>query len=82
MTRLRCNECGWIGDISEQLTAPNPFEFGQVVACPRCKLVEELRVVCEVGTCTNEATCGTPTSRGYVRCCGLHYGQLRDWRAI
>ena len=28
---------------------------------------------CEYPRCHEEATCGTPTKKGYKRCCGKHY---------
>jgi len=73
---LVCRECGWIGKYSEILKAPNPFEDGELMACPQCKHVEDLRILCEAADCNQEATCGTPTDDGYIRCC------IRHWRTL
>lgn len=73
---LLCRECGWHGD--EPLKADNPFSPGSIItACPDCLEIEQLRVVCEIDACTKEATCGTPTDDGYIRCCGEHYSALQ-----
>ena len=76
MTRLLCDECGWIGDCACVLKAKNPFEDGAIMACPNCKLVEDLKVACEINGCVEKASCGKSTANGYVRCCGDHYETL------
>jgi len=70
---LLCRECGWLGKMNEVMKAPNPFDNGTITACPECRTIEDLAVVCDIPDCNKEATCGTPTDNGYKRCCGEHY---------
>ncbi len=72
--RFRCDECGWIGDESEIITAPNPFEALEVVSgCPRCKAVDQFTNTCDEPGCDKDAGCGWPTKDGgYRRTCYEH----------
>lgn len=73
---LLCRECGYLG--FEALIAPNPFDKEDILeACPECLEINSLRMVCEIQGCKKEADCGTPTDKGYVRCCGDHYIALQ-----
>jgi hypothetical protein len=73
MHKLICKECGWRGQESEMLLAPNPFDpEDQVCGCPGCKAVDSLLVACDELGCWQESTCGTPTPEGYRRTCGRH----------
>ena len=67
--------CGWHGLRGELLRAPNPFAFEEgeeLVACPRCRDTEALRVACDETDCWTAASCGTPTPSGYRVTCGEH----------
>ena len=76
MNKLLCRECGWQG--TEPLTATSPFDENNILtACPECLDVNNLVGVCEVKGCTEEATCGTSTESGYLRCCGKHFDALQ-----
>jgi len=66
---LRCN---WCGDSDDVLRAPNPFEEGELWACPECKTVNELYLACDVEECCEMVTCGTPTKEGYRSTCSKH----------
>ncbi len=77
MSKFLCRECSWVGD--EYLKAPNPFDKNDSLAgCPKCLDVNTLVGVCEIENCNKEATCGTPTDKGYVRCCGKHYREVKE----
>ena len=69
---LICSECGNVTNDLMILRAPNPFEDGELTACPECNSIDSMRVICEFKGCTEEATCGTPTSNGYKLYCGKH----------
>lgn len=69
MTRMKCGEwkCSWVGNITEVLTAPNPFEPGEeLYACPKCKSLN-LERACDIEGCKKQASGGTPTSDGGYR---------------
>lgn len=73
--KWKCSErhCGWHGDDSEMLRAPNPFDEGFIIcACPKCKEVGVLSGGCDEPGCTDFASCGTPTPDGYRVTCGKH----------
>lgn len=70
--KMSCDECGWRGEGKDLLRAPNPFESGEVTACPECKAMDALFVACDESGCWYPVTCGTPTSGGYRRTCGRH----------
>ena len=76
MTKWGCRACGWIG--TDPLAAENPFDNqATVCACPHCRSICELFVICEVEGCTQEATCGTPAADGgYVWCCMKHFDEI------
>jgi len=76
-SKLLCLECGWVGTYHDILSAKNPFQKGEIIACPECKEIGHLSFVCEVDGCEKEATCGTPTKGGYLRCCGEHFRKLK-----
>jgi hypothetical protein len=71
--RAKCNTCGWRGERSAALSAPNPFDPKyNIEGCPFCKDVECLVQVCDEPGCWEETTCGTPIHGGYRRTCGNH----------
>jgi hypothetical protein len=71
--KLICEECGWLGQDSEMLKAPSPFDPEHtIVGCPRCREVETLVVACDEPGCSAKVTCGTPTPDGYRNTCGKH----------
>jgi hypothetical protein len=73
--KLVCDDrrCGWHGEDTEMLTAPNPFnpEFN-IHACPKCREIGVLSQACDEPGCWKASTCGTPTAAGYRRTCGRH----------
>lgn len=59
------HRCGWVG--TEALTAPDPFDEGEVLhACPKCKSMELVQA-CEHAGCTREATSGNKHPDGVYR---------------
>jgi hypothetical protein len=71
--RWQCT-CGWIGEESEILTAPNPFDPGDtVVGCPLCKEVGDFDELCDEPGCNRTTSCGFQTKDGgYRRTCHEH----------
>jgi hypothetical protein len=71
--RIFCG-CGWRGELSQLLRAPNPFDpLDEVTACPNCKTLEgTTQHACDEPGCWKEVTCGTPTPNGYRSTCGQH----------
>lgn len=67
------DRCGWRGDDSEILTAPNPFDSGDFLqGCPRCREVNAIRTVCDEPGCREFVSMGTPTESGYRSTCYKH----------
>lgn len=79
-----CANCGWHGQSSETLQAPNPFERRETIAgCPQCLQVETIGVACFEDGCWQQATCGFNTPQGYRHTCGKHmlpYEQLYGFK--
>jgi len=74
-----CQErrCDWVGDDSEMLTAPNPFDGSALVVCPKCKTLESsVFTACDEPDCNRAATCGTPTPTGYRSTCYDHMPKM------
>lgn len=70
--KLVC-DCGWSGESSDLLSAPDPFEVGgTITACPNCKDICSLVVACDEPGCYQHASCGTPTENGYRNTCHDH----------
>lgn len=68
--------CGWAGHETEMLSAPDPFNVGDMLyACPNCK-DQSLVLACDEDGCNEQATCGTPTPAGYRSVCSKHYREL------
>lgn len=68
-----CLECKWVGSLEDLLTAPNPFDSGDVIyGCPKCKSVDCFVVACDEKGCWEPRTCGTPTATVYRQTCGKH----------
>jgi hypothetical protein len=73
MDKVTCDNCNWRGDAEEVLEAPNPFEPDDLlIACPKCKTVNEISCACIADNCWKPASCGTPTVGGYIHTCGKH----------
>ena len=75
MKKVVCNEsrCKWHGEANEMLSAPSPFESGEMIyACPKCKEIGSVVTACDEPDCWSEATCGTPTDNGYRQTCYKH----------
>ena len=71
----KCSECGEI--TTEPLKAQNPFcPEEEIRGCPNCKVIESFNKLCEIEGRHNIATCGLPTSEGYLRICGDHFRAL------
>lgn len=75
--RVACEECDWRGTWGQILTADNPFNPGTTLeGCPRCLEVNTTYRLCDEPECPDQATCGTPTPKGYRQVCGHHYRAL------
>jgi len=74
--KMKCQErrCEWVGDKAEMLTAPDPFNEGEILrVCPMCKTLESsVLTACVEPGCNRIATSGTPTPSGYKTTCGDH----------
>lgn len=80
--RVLCENrhCRWVGEQSELLTAPSPFDAGETLtACPKCKDVCSLALVCDEPGCNLPVTCGTPTPTGYRSTCHWHMPKERKY---
>lgn len=74
-----CNQCAWIGDNSEVLTAPNPFEQeSSISGCPECKTIDDFHTLCDREGCWETASSGTPTEDGYKWLCYKHWKQQKE----
>jgi len=70
----RCEDCGWRGNQTQLLRAPNPFDPEcEIVGCPQCKSVNGFENMCDEPGCKELATCGWPSNAGYRRTCHAHY---------
>lgn len=71
--KIGCRDCMWHGELSEALSAPNPFEPEEnLYACPKCKQMD-LHEACEHEGCWKETTNGGPGPDGkYRRACSQH----------
>jgi len=77
MNKMMCGNrrCGWVGDSSELLTAPSPFDATDIIrACPRCKDVDtSIHTACEFEDCRRYGEGGYPLKDGrYVWRCHDH----------
>jgi hypothetical protein len=74
--KVKCGNyrCNWIGDSSETLKAPNPFESDgeELTACPVCKEINTYQAACDEPGCREFAGMGTPTLGGYRWTCHKH----------
>ena len=71
--RCKCQSCDWIGDDSEILCAPSPFDAEDTIyGCPNCGAVDGIVNACDEPGCNRNATCGWPSPDGYRRTCGKH----------
>lgn len=70
--KTRCNVCRWQGRESDLLQAPSPFDSHTIYACPKCKSIDHLIIVCDEPGCWADVTAGTPTPTGYRQTCGQH----------
>lgn len=73
--KLKCSywRCGWVGTDADVLTAPDPFNEGNVLqACPECR-DQTIIEGCDESECTEAASCGFPVEGGlYRRTCYEH----------
>ncbi len=77
VVKLFCENCNSKLDSSTVLRAANPFDTkDEVLGCPKCKEVNNIRTTCDYPDCWAQDTIGTPTSAGYRRTCYKH--QLKD----
>lgn len=71
-----CEECRTVSLGTALLLAPNPFDLADVLlACPKCKSVNNFYEVCDEPECIREASCGYPAGPefgGYRRTCSKH----------
>ena len=80
--KMKCLNCGHKFHELDQLKAPNPFDEDEFIyACPKCKDMEEIVMVCDEPGCDKEATCGTPSPPSqagwtYRNVCGNHYREI------
>lgn len=73
VTEYICLECETITPILEFLTGKNPFDPRiDILGCPKCKAIDNFRLVCDELGCRKEVTCGTPIVNGYRRTCSEH----------
>ncbi len=73
--KIKCPErrCGWRGTEDLLLSAPNPFNRGEIIsACPKCKTIDTNIYACAEPDCWADGVCGTPTLSGYKSTCGEH----------
>lgn len=64
--------CGWVGLRTEALSAPDPFNGGDMLyACPECR-DQTLVTCCDEPGCRQPGSCGNPTDEGYRRTCLKH----------
>ena len=72
--KWRCPECGWRGDTTELLRAPNPFDAGQIIlGCPGCKEAPQFVNTCDEPGCEKDVSCGWSSPAGYRHTCHDHY---------
>ena len=70
--KYACENCLWDGLVCDLLSAPNPFEAGEMLyACPNCQAME-VEAICDAVDCWRPVTCGTPTANGYRHTCLEH----------
>jgi hypothetical protein len=77
-----CQErrCGWVGDSTEMLSAPDPFTPGEIIhACPQCRTIEHtVWTACEYEGCNNTASWGWPDKQGeYHHTCHEHGTRMK-----
>ena len=78
--KWRCEywRCAWGGTLEQALSAPDPFNEGDMMyACPKCRTTTLVRA-CDIQDCNEIASCGTPVddARRYVHVCGDHYREI------
>ena len=73
--KVKCenSNCGWKGEDTELLHAPNPFDpEDELTGCPGCKDVSSVKTCCDEPGCWDWWSCGTPTPEGYRGTCDKH----------
>jgi hypothetical protein len=71
--RAACDECHSCFPLSDALRAPSPFDpSDELLACPICKSVNSLSLVCDEPGCERLRSCGFPTATGYRSTCWEH----------
>jgi hypothetical protein len=77
LSRIKCDCCEWVFKSDDALVGKNPFEPNLTVyGCPNCKEIEDFVVLCDVATCHEKATCGSPVGEDYHQLCGKHFREL------
>lgn len=81
-TKYKCGNCGKISQQKDILTAPDPFDLGEIIfGCPFCKQIGELFTLCDEPGCKEISTCGFPSKNsknGYRRTCGKHIVRVKN----
>ena len=69
----RCHECYCIFNAKKTLRDIHPFDKEAFVyGCPNCLCVDTLLNICDEPYCKKDASCGTPTVKGYRNTCFKH----------
>ena len=72
--RMKCTECGWVGDIDELLLDVNPFNRKEsIIGCPECKATSCVIEACEVDGCNKLGTYSYAENGEEHKTCGEHY---------
>lgn len=82
--KVCCQErrCDWIGEDTEMLSAPNPFNSAEMLTvCPECKTLDNsVWTACDEPGCNRAATSGISAPTGYRNTCYDHMPKERSIR--
>ena len=70
-----CNQCGWVGDHTEQDWVEDPKEGSEMVwtICPSCRAADDFTHICEAEGCEKPSSVGRVHSDGICRfTCSAH----------
>lgn len=79
--KVACTQCGWNGKVGEVESVPDPKSPVSWNVCPKCRIPEQLVMVCGEPGCTQPVTSGTCTAEGCRAACGLHRPARSDERS-